>query len=89
MEFEQKPGLFIGVVTKQQWHDRVSVLTGEDLTHFKEKCNLFKDARNASLKKVMGMTIYELLYTCRHINPKFDVNEDYYTVRIAPKKKGG
>ena len=84
MEKEIKPGLFIGVVSKQQWHDRVSSLTGEDRTHFIEKCNLFREARNASLKKALGMTIYELLYVCKHLNPDFDVNEDYYTVRNSP-----
>ena len=87
MEFEYRPGLFIGVVSKQRWHDRISALSGEDRTHFIEKCNLFREARNASLKKVFGMTIYELLYVCKHLNPKFDVNDDYYTVRIAHKTK--
>lgn len=88
MEFETRPGLFIGVVPKQKWHDRVSSLTGEDRTHFIEKCNLFRDVKNTALKKVLGMTIYELLYVCKHINPEFDVNEDYYTVRNTPNKEG-
>ena len=76
------------MVKKQQWHDRVSVLTGEDLTHFKEKCNLFRYANNKSLKDSLGMTIYELLYVCKHIDPGFDVNDDFYTVRLAPTKEG-
>ena len=88
MEFEYRPGFFIGVVRKQQWHDRVSVLTGDDLTHFKEQCNPFRDVQNGSLKKALGMTIYELLYACRHIDLDFDVNEDYYTVRLTPNKEG-
>ena len=88
MEFEHRPGLFIGVVRKQQWHDRVSVLTGEDRTLFVEKCNLFRDVRNTALKKTLGMTIYELLYVCKHLDPEFDVNEDYYTVRLTPNKEG-
>jgi len=86
MEHEIRPGLFIGVVKRQQWHDRVSVLAGEDKQHFIEKCNLFREVKNASLKKALGLTIYELLYICKHLDPEFDVNEDYYTVRIAPNQ---
>ena len=88
MEKEVKPGLFIGVVKKQQWHDRVSALTGEDRAHFIEKCNLFREVKNIALKKALGMTIYKLLYVCKHLDPEFDVNEDYYTVRLAPIKEG-
>lgn len=86
MEKEIKPGVFIGVVRKQQWHDRVSTLTGDDKTHFIEQCNLFKEAQNASLKKALGITIYELLYICKYLDEEFEINEDYYTVRNTPNK---
>lgn len=88
MEQEIRPGVFISVITKQQWHDRVSTLAGEDLKHFREKCNLFREAKNASLKKALGINIVELLYVCKHLNQDFDMFEDFYTVRLAPIKEG-
>lgn len=86
MELECKPGLFIGVVKKQQWHDRVSHLTGDDLHDFKEKCNPFREAKHTSLVKSIGIGIHELHYVCKYLDPDFNLDEDFYTVRIAPQK---
>ena len=86
MEFEIKPGVFIGTVTRGQWESRVDILDGEDLKHFIEKCNPFSMARDQDLKKALGVSLSDLWYVLKEIEPGFHAERDYYTVRNSPIK---
>jgi hypothetical protein len=87
MEKEIKEGIFISVVTKKQWVNRIDTLEGDDRKHFIEKCNPFNEADQRSLKKTLGFNLVDLYYLCKDIEPDFDVQEDFYTVRYAPDIK--
>lgn len=87
VEKETKPGVFISVVTKENWLKRTDALSGEDLTHFIQKCNPFKLVTD-SLEGVLGVNMAGLLKVCRDLEPEFDPISDYYTVRYAPNKEG-
>jgi len=84
MEIEIKPGVFIGVVTRSQWESRVDVLDGEDLKHFIAKCNPWVNARDRCLKKSLGISLSDLWYVVKEIEPSFHAERDYYTVRYKP-----
>lgn len=84
MEKEIKPGVFISVVTREQWVKRVDTLTGDDLAHFISKCNPASLASRI-LFRITGIRAYELLKICQELEPEFDPLTDYFVVRNTPK----
>jgi len=86
MEKETTTGVFISVVTKDQFLHRASILSGEDLITFIGKCNkatLYKSDMN----EVTGLNETEFFLLCKKLNPDFDYETDYYVVRYKPDFK--
>lgn len=77
-EYEVKPGVFISVVTREKWLQRVDVLKGEDLHDFISKCNLFRMYPESDL-----ILKGDLLEACRSLEPNFDTEKDYYVIRMS------
>jgi len=83
MEKEIRPGVFISVITDEQFKLRINTLTGEDLRHFILKCNHFKLSRKAL--EGIGIKGLEIQQACEELEPSFDPEEDYFVVRNTPK----
>lgn len=82
-EKETKPGVFISVITLDQWQVRTAVLTGEDLKYFVEKCNPLTLATD-SLEDVIGVDTVGLLEVCKELEPNLNPITDYFVIRYAP-----
>ncbi len=80
MEKETKPGVFISVITLDQWQVRTAFLTGEDLKYFVEKCNPIRMATD-SIKDVIGVNREELFTVCKDLEPNFNPLTDYYVIQ--------
>lgn len=81
MEKEIKPGIFISVVTQEQWIERTGNLTGEDLRFFVCQCNPFK--LNMGSLRNEGIKPHELQQFCEDLNEDFDPETDYFTIRYT------
>lgn len=81
MEKEIRPGVFISVVTEDQFKSRINTLTGDDLRHFVLKCNHFKLSRKAL--EGIGIKALEIQQACEELEPSFDP-DDYFVIRNTP-----
>ena len=83
METEISEGIFLSVITKEQWLKRTEALQGDDLRHFVERCNRYPET-DIIIKHVLGITSKKFLKLCIELNPEFNKKEDFYVIRYAP-----
>jgi len=85
MEIETKHGVFVTLITLDKWMRQTKTLKGEDLVFFVNKCNRINQFTSI-MKTILGVTPTELNKRFSEIDPNFNSETDYYSVRYAPNK---
>ena len=86
-ETEIIPGVFVSVMRKERWNERVNSLHGDDLKEFVEKCNPASSGINIMTQHFLGMSVKRFYEICLELDPEFNPRTDYYIFRYVPKKK--
>ena len=86
-ETEILPGVFVSVMRKERWNERVNSLHGDDLKEFVEKCNPAFSGINIMTQHFLGMSVERFFEICKELDPEFNSWTDYYVFRYVPRKK--
>lgn len=84
-EIEIRPGLFITLITRMDYEQKLMILTGEEKQEYIEKANPIKKLNDKTCVNIFAMNKEFLLLTLRSINNDFNPETDFLYVRYEPK----